>query len=454
MADSMSLNLLSRILLLQLVLFSLLLQGCATMAQKTANMRNQLASGNYQSALADAKQALQNNPDGVMENMNLGLLYRLSQNYEASNQALEKAKQVIEKLYATSVSEQTGALLLNDELISYQGDRYEQVLIHFYMALNYLELNQLDAARVELLQSQVKLNEWSEPKDDVPVMRYFSGILFEILGEPDAATVSYRKAVDAYKNTQYRHGLSVPLQLKKDLLRSLSAMGMTDELAIYKKQFNLPVPSASLFKTNAELILIIEKGLTPQREQIVFQTWSNELSSVIRVAVPGYPHPSPVLRPSRVQLADNVYTTEMASNIDGMARSSLNENISAITARAIARAVVKKQSERAMAEKSGSLGQIALMAFNMGSEIADTRCWNTLPQQIEIMRVPLEPGKHMLKLQPYPSTGLAASIEIDVKPGERVIVNRRWTSSAGASQYENGRGHINIIPLFPLRIYR
>lgn len=450
----MSLNLLPRLLLLQLILLSLLLQGCATMAQKTANMRNQLVAGNYQSALADARQALQNNPDGVMENMNLGLLYRLSQNYEASNQALEKAKQAIEKLHATSVSEQTGALLLNDELISYQGDRYEQVLIHFYMALNYLELKQPDAARVELLQSQVKLNEWGEPRDDVPLMRYFSGILFEMLGEPDAATVSYRKAVDAYKNTQYKHGLTAPLQLKKDLLRSLSAMGMTDELAIYKKQFKLPVPGSSSFKTQAELILIIEKGLTPQREQIAFQTWSNEMSLMIRVAVPGYPHPSPLLSNTQVQLEDKLYTTETASNIDGMARAALNEDISAITARAITRAVVKKQSERAMGEKSGSLGQVALMAFNMGSEIADTRCWNTLPQQIEILRIPLAPGKYMLNLQPYPSTGLAAPVEIDIKPGERVIVNRRWTSPADSRQFENGRGHINIIPVFPLHIYR
>jgi len=76
-----------------------------------------------------------------------------------------------------------------------------------YMASNYLSLHDIDAARVELLQSQVKMAQWDEPADQVPFMQYFSGILFEILGEDDSATVSYRNAVKTYIRTKARHGL-------------------------------------------------------------------------------------------------------------------------------------------------------------------------------------------------------------------------------------------------------
>lgn len=436
-----------------IVISVLFLQGCATSALKTAEMRQQLYAGNYQSALAEAERAHQSKPDGVMENLNLGMLLRLSGDYAASNKALETAKRKIDALYATSVSEQTGAMLLNDEVISYQGERYEQVLLHLYMALNYLSLQQPDSARVELLQSQVKLNEWGEPKDDVAFMRYFSGMLFEMLGEQSDATVAYRKAVDAYKNTQYKYRLDVPLQLKKDLLRSLALMGMDNELAVYKKQFAMNDFKPDKKKQQAEIIVILEKGMVPQREQIVLQTWSSELSSMVRIAVPSYPRPPLHLSNTQLRIAEQQYTTQVVADIDAMARASLEENLPLITARAIARAAIKKKSERNVAENSTAMAQLALMAFNMGSEIADTRGWNTLPQQIELARIALPPGRYQLGFY-SPATGSSAyQGEIELKAGEKVIANQRWTKPVLSADSVSGPGRLLIIPIFPLQIF-
>lgn len=437
-----------------IVLSVLFLQGCATSALKTAEMRQQLYAGNYQSALAEAERAHQSKPDGVMENLNLGMLLRLSGDYAASNRALETAKRRIDALYATSVSEQTGAILLNDEMISYQGERYEQVLLHLYMALNYLSLQQPDSARVELLQSQVKLNEWGEPKDDVAFMRYFSGILFEMLGEQSDATVAYRKAVDAYKNTRYKHHLDVPLQLKKDLLRSLALMGMNNELAVYKKQFAMNDFRPGREKQQAEIIVILEKGMVPQREQVVLQTWSSELSSMVRIAVPSYPRPPLQMSNTQVRIAEQQYSTQVVADIDAMARASLEENLPLITARAIARAAIKKKSERNAADKSGSVAQLALMAFNMGSEIADTRGWNTLPQQIELARIPLSPGRYQLGLSSPAANNSSYQTEIELKAGEKIIVNQRWTKPVLSADSVSGPGRLLLIPIFPLQILR
>lgn len=437
-----------------IVISLLLLQGCATSALKTAEMRQQLYAGDYQAALVEAERAHQSKPDGVMENLNLGMLLRLSGDYAASNQALETAKRQIDKLYATSVSEQTGAMLLNDEMISYQGERFEQVLLHLYMALNYLSLQQPDSARVELLQSQVKLNEWGEPKDDVAFMRYFSGMLFEMLGEQSEATVAYRKAVDAYKNTQYKYRLDVPLQLKKDLLRSLALMGMDNELAVYKKQFSMQDYRLDKKKQQAEVIVILEKGMVPQREQIVLQTWSNELSSMVRIAVPSYPQPPLRIASTQLRIAEQQYTTQVVADIDAMARASLEESLPLITARAIARAAIKKKTERNAADKSGSVAQLALMAFNMGSEIADTRGWNTLPQQIELARIALPPGRYQLGLSSPAANSSAYQADIELKAGEKIIVNQRWTKPVLSAESVSGPGRFLIIPIFPLHIFR
>ncbi len=60
---------------------------------------------------------------------------------------------------ALSLREQAASFLLNDEGRSYEGAALEQVLIHLYEALNYLEMGDPEAARVEALQVDLRLRE-------------------------------------------------------------------------------------------------------------------------------------------------------------------------------------------------------------------------------------------------------------------------------------------------------
>lgn len=427
----MSIRLLSRFSAVIFLLLLMQLQGCATSAQKSATMRSFVVQSEYDRALVEAERALTENPQGVMENMNVGLLRRLVEDFAGSNMAFEVAKKKIDDLYTTSLSEHAGASFTNDEMISFQGDRFEQIFIHLYMASNYLDLHELDAARVELLQSQVMMNEWGEPKDEVPFMRYFSGMLFELMGEEDSAAVSYRKAVDAYKNTYYKHGLNVPYQLKIDLLRVLANLGLWDEVKIYKQQLNLHDYKVVRQKDKTGLIVILGNGVVAQREQRVFQTWSPELKYNIRVAVPDYIHPPAFVNSARVRIGDKTYPMHTVSNVDRLARSALSENIGAITARAIARAVVKKRTEREAKDKGGPLGQIATMVINFGSEIADTRCWNTLPQEFELARIDLPQGNYVIAIELVNSAGYIVDVmyeNVSILKGRTAVISKHWTA--------------------------
>lgn len=194
--------------------------------------------------------------------------------------------------------------------------------------------------------------------------------------------------------------------------------------------------------------------MVPQREQVVLQTWSNELSSMVRIAVPSYLRPPLRLGNTQLRIAEQQYTTQVVADIDAMARASLEENLPMITARAIARAAIKKKSERNAAEQSGSVAQLALMAFNMGSEIADTRGWNTLPQQIELARIPLAPGSYQLAVSSPAANSSAFQAAIELKAGEKIIVNQRWTKPVLSADSVSGPGQLLIIPIFPLHIFR
>jgi len=424
----MSIRLLGQLSTIFAALAILTLQGCATSAEKSQGMRQMMELNRHDMALIEAEKQLADDAEGVMQNMNVGVLRRLNHDYKGSNEAFTLAKEKISELYSTSITEQAGAVLTNDESISFRGDKFEQVLIHLYMAANYLSMGDIDSSRVELLQSQVKMDEWGEPKDETPFMRYFSGIMFEMLGEEDTATVSYRKAIDAYINTKDKHGLNVPMQLKYDLLRMLAKMKLWGEYKDYKKQFGLEKYKVPKTKGKGELVVVFGNGMAPQREQKTFQTYSTELALNIKVAVPDYPNPPVVLNKARLHINDKYYPLEIVSNIDGLARASLAEDMPIITTRAIARAIVKKKAEHEAGKQGNGLLQLAFTVLNHATEIADTRCWNTLPQEFELSRVFLPEGDHVIKIEVVGPTGHIVDTiirNVKIEAGKKSVISKR-----------------------------
>ncbi|MDH5473206.1 MAG: hypothetical protein OEY87_03435 [Gammaproteobacteria bacterium] len=418
-----------------LMLFAILfVQGCATSAYKSMDMRAALAQGRPDVALKAMEK--ESATDDVMVNMNRGILLRMLGDFNGSNQALELAKKKIEDLYATSLSEQVGALMLNDETISFEGDRYEQVLVHAFKALNYIALGDMDAARVEVLQSDVKMMEWGEAPEEDPFMRYLAGIVFEALGEYDEAIVSYRKAVEVYRATKDKQGLNIPLQLQNDFLRLLSQQRRWNEFKHYKQKFAQGSWAMPDTRGMGELIVLLHNGMTPQRNQVSINTWSSELSLNVRIALPAYSQPAKNLNPVRLTVGNEQLLLETVENIDGLARAALRADMPVITTRAIARAVVKKKSEKKIEERQGGLAQLAMFIVNQATEIADTRCWNTLPQEIQIARLFLPAGQQLVRLEVIgPGGTIVDVIELsaNILQGKKTILSEHWTAPRPAA---------------------
>ena len=408
----------------------LVLQGCATSAEKSAGMRNFLKQGRPDMALQEVEKEGAESDD-VMVNMNLGILRAMNRNFEGSNAALEKAKEKIQDLYSTSITEQAAAVIVNDETISFDGDRYEQVLVHAYKALNYISMGDLDAARVEILQSDVKMMEWGDAPEEDPFMRYLAGIVFEALGEEDSALVSYRKAADVYKATLARHGINVPNQLKQDLLRLLARNKLWGEYKQYKKTFGMQQWKAPSTKGKGELVVIMNNGLAPQRDQKTIQSYSNVLALNVKVALPDYPRPPEYVNQMRLNVGGDQKLFETVENIDGLARAALEDDLPIITTRAVARAVAKKTAEKEAGDQGGLFGQLAMMVVNQATEIADTRCWNTLPQEIQVARVFLPEGKHTAKIDVIAQTGAVVDtieIPVSIKSGRKTLIAKHWVA--------------------------
>jgi len=136
-----------------------LLTGCATYSQGFAPIEQSLAAQNPASAMQILEKQRHARGDLLLYLLNKAMLQRMQHDYAASNQSFEQAKQIIETYAAASVTEQTAAFIFNDTTRTYTGTPLEQVMLHVYAALNYLELGEVDAARVEALQVEVRLRQ-------------------------------------------------------------------------------------------------------------------------------------------------------------------------------------------------------------------------------------------------------------------------------------------------------
>ncbi len=401
----------------------LMLSGCATYSTSFATIEQQLEDRRYDDALNAIEKQSGDRKDHVLYLLNKGMVLRMKHEFAASNESFEAAKQEMERLYAASVSENALSFVVNDATVSYAGDDYEQVLVHLYMALNYLELGQRDEARVEALQVDLKLREISEKipaskfTEDA-LSRYLTGLIYDELGEWSDAMIAYRKAYEAYQKYQRDFGVPVPAMLKADLLRLAKRQGLTDELARYRKEFGMDPPKKTgADEPQGELVFVLNNGLAPIKREKLIETWAPPPSVVVDATTPSgmTPPTPPVLvtialpyyqsRPTlvsgaRISVLDKTANTQMMEDIDAIARSSLDARMPAITARAIARAIAKgviQESVDQAGKKNDDLrvlGSMLVRIASVATERADTRSWLTLPANVQLARLALPPGSY------------------------------------------------------------
>ena len=420
-----------RLVLLSASIFlSLSLTACISMGKKTETIQSELAAGRIGNALAIAE-GEDSEQEDVLASLDKGMLRRITGNYQASNQIFEVAKKKIEELYGVSVSEQAGALIVNDKTRSYAGDRYEQVLLHAYMAMNYIQQGDLDSARVEMLQANVKMQEWGEEPEDDPFVRYLSGMIFEALGEKDQALVAYRQAKDVYTTTKDKQQLPIPSTLKADLLRTLASEGHNNELRRLKKEFGIKKYKAKAIpKGYGELIVILNSGLAPVRQEssIVANT-EGEVVDTVKIALPFYPEPAQRFHARLTTGKKKSKDLEVVEDVDALARAALAADIPIITTRAIARAVIKHKTQEKIEEERGALAGFLATVVNVATEQADLRSWVSLPQTIQLTKLVLPEGKNTVNIEIYNAAGMLVDTikkEVDIKSKKSSFLAEHW----------------------------
>ncbi|MCE3224211.1 MAG: uncharacterized protein K0S58_2391 [Nitrospira sp.] len=420
----------------------------------------------------------------LLYSMDRGMTLHLAGDYVQSNNQLETAAQEVERLYTRTVRTETAAFLTNDNLLPYEGDAYEHVMINVIKALNYAAVGQLTEAVVEARQIDHRLNVLSDRVKETDgyredaFARYLTGVLYEATGDLNNAFIAYRKAYDIYKATRAWARTPIPSMLGADLLRTTDALHMTTEFEEYHRQFpGTPWLSTSAHPDLAQVVVIGYNGRAPRREdqyldlpvslsalQLVLLNRGVTHASnrqerraadsilyglngrVVRVALPRlipqktqvlYEHVTLIPRGGEA-IAEK---SELMYNGTALAEKSLADRMPGITTKALARAAIKFAAAEGAtrgaqhAVNKGDAQWVGLVVgllshgLAVSTEEADKRSWRTLPDEIQISRLWVPAGEYESRIQAVIRTG-GTSRTVDTRPlvlraGQTVFVIER-----------------------------
>jgi hypothetical protein len=171
--------------------------GCATYQEGASSWISKVQTGQHQQALQEIE-SQSKDTNKVLDAMNKGMVYRYQKDWNKSNEEFRAALGHADALRATSIGEAVGSSMLSEGFRSYEGAQFELLTLPILSAYNYIDKNDCAAARVEARRINELIKENNEPKKILPWAVFFSGLVYEMLGEYDNARVSYRQADALY----------------------------------------------------------------------------------------------------------------------------------------------------------------------------------------------------------------------------------------------------------------
>lgn len=459
---------------------ALVASGCSVFTSyvgETEDARRQFQSLAPDAAVKSLERGTESSLDRLCYLLERGLVYHASGDLPASNRELFAATDEIKRMEdkaiisASDTASQAGSLLLNEKTIAYQGEPFEHVLLHAYLAMNFLFSNDLTGARVEIrkmqgIQKEIReraKDEAADAKDaskgnestayaverslgqayadqDVVSARVqnlyddaltyaLSALVYEMNGEPNDAYIDLKRAIELRPEI---------VALKGDAYRAAVRSGLRDEAQALEEA--APSVAAEPVDDQPELVILFESGDAPLKREISLPIpTGNGLTSI---ALPKYQlRPNPYTRATVRDGAGAVLgATALYTDVEAIAVRTLRDRMAVLALKQAIRAVGKAVVAKQVADASGNRGSaergvaiILMSLYNVLTEQADLRSWTTLPASLQWVRIPMAPGEHQLSVRLEGAGGAAIAerpVKVSLAKGERKFVNVRTTGPA------------------------
>lgn len=423
-----------------------MLQSCATYYDKAKGIESALIVNDYEKAKKSIEhnKFLKKKRNSLLFHLEMGKVYHLENDYDTSNYHFNIADELMEEKGV--VTDFLISTTVNANMQTYRASENEKIIVHYYKALNYLQLGKMDDAVVEArklnLQEQALFID-KKGKDKKYAQDPFGLILMGMIYEADNdfnnAFITYRNAYEYYKKSIVFKD-KMPPTLISDVNRTARITGIN-----YSAGNDITVSTKG---EGGELILFWENGLAPiKREKNVYFTmiqgnkkgvylFSDQNNTMTIPITYDFSNGDKDFKPSDIGLLriassyfesrpmynhraslvvnDKPYYFNMGEDIEQIAYQMEKEDYLTELGKRLTRMAVKKIAELALANQSEAAG-FALSVANFAMEKADTRSWQTLPNQIYYARIPLNKGDN--KVEVTLENGKVITLDVQANSG-------------------------------------
>lgn len=408
------------------ILIICFLPGCASFGERTVKIRHDFAGGDLVKADAEIDKALKKSPLKIRKQSDADLL-KLNRAIIALSGGKPKEAETLlrevrdrfdqyEREREKRVAEKTLSMLTDDNTVAYAGEDYEKVLIRVFLALANLMYDGTDAPAYALQigykqneiikkgavqdpnDSQNKVNPKEQVYRQVAIGQYLIGAMQEETFRNHDDVIKAYEAVNAWEPDfiQGRADLErarrgVHAQPGNGVVYVFTLVG----LGPFKIQQNCEVLQAAQIWTTAILGMLGNRPTIPDFAPVMIPciVRPQDIVSAISVSIDGKWNGQ----------------TDTITDIGRMAEEQFEAIMPQLIARAVIRRTLKKGILYGTKEAVDANPWVGL-AMDVGGmiweslETADTRCWNLLPAEIQVVRMEIPAGEHRLTLQPITRT--------------------------------------------------
>ncbi len=446
-----------------LVLLSL--SGCAGLysyARSTDQARLSISQGRFPDALAAFPDHAASGKDEVLIRLERATLLQAMGKYEDSAREFESAAARIRQyedravVSASKTMTEVGSLFWNEQVLPYEGEDFEKILLHTLDAVNYLMTGDLEGARVEIRNAYQRQNElyekhagelekaqkessgigWEESFQKADRNRYdalrqkaegvmsvyqnafayyVSALVYELSGRDDEAYIDLKKGIQAAPWSGY---------MQKDLIRLSRKMKIHEDSRSWEARFGDPGRD---YGNGVDVFIMIQHGAAPVKEALTLPIpishggWTFASLPVYRYIPAGMSH-------AEIVCEGNSHESSPVSDIEATASRNLLDEYPILFAKQVARSYIKARITSRLHNEYGTFGVILGTLATLITEQADLRTWSTLPKAVHAARVFVPEETRRISIRTIPENHGAV---IDIPHGTRHLIVLCRNTDAG-----------------------
>lgn len=409
---------------LLLVLSILFFSSCASVPGDHAPAIKTAREGHYEKSLdyiEKKKSKIYGKKSEVLYHLDSGLLQHYNGDWEASTKNLAAAEQQIYDLYTKSITAEIGSFILNDNVLDYAGEDYEDIYLNVFNSLNYYHDGKIEDAVVETNRAVNKIKVLSN-KYETELIKARAAAKMDEKSKDIKSIAFHDSALAEYLRMLYCRDIG-----DYDGAATNQRM-IKDAFVTQKKLYNFPIPETvaeelAVPKDKARLNILAFSGLSPIKTEVILRDYGLANFS-FALALPElqkieYPFSKIVVRAEDAKTGKTiVQTLEVIESLENVAKETFILHHDVIYAKAIARSITKavasnvgmtvgdelSRSDDANLAIAGFFLQLFSMAGNVTQQVtehADMRISRYFPAKASVGGITLEPGLYDIQIDFY-----------------------------------------------------